>query len=69
MQSPKGIVTALAFGIVVGLGCAGSKRKTQDPGQCMSECEQQECGYVPDALGDNSEYLECLEACESKCSG
>ena len=51
----------------VGLGaCRGGK--TTDPAACMNEC-QQTCPFTPDAIGDNDDYIECLEACQTKCSG
>lgn len=61
-----GVVTV---GAVLGLAlgaCKGSK--TVSPGACMNECEQT-CPFTPDGQGDNDDYIECLEACQSKCSG
>jgi hypothetical protein len=71
MQASRIIVTvscALTLGAAVSSGCAGSKRDTRDPAACMRSCEQERCEYVPDGLGDNSEYLDCLEACEQHCA-
>jgi hypothetical protein len=58
----------LAAGVVLGLapGCAGKGKGSRNPAQCMSRCEQDECGYDPNEAG-NDEYLACLEACESRC--
>jgi hypothetical protein len=71
MRAPKIMTTlrwtlAAALGVAIGIGCAG-KKASKDPAACMRKCEA-ECPYVPDGLGDNEEYLECLEACETKCS-
>ena len=58
------LLGAALLGLVFG-ACKGGK--TTDPAACMSACEQ-ECPYVPDAA-DNEDYLECLEACQTKCTG
>ncbi len=58
------LATLLGFAI----GCAGKRGDSKAPGQaCLEKCEQKECGYVPDNLGDNTEYLECVDACVEKC--
>lgn len=60
--------TVLALGVTSGLACAGKRRGSQSPAECMQSCEQERCEYTPDAIGDNTEYLECLESCEDKCN-
>lgn len=56
-------------GAALGLSgaCAGKGKRSQNPQECMSSCEQDKCGYDPNALG-NDEYLECLDACQDECS-
>jgi hypothetical protein len=71
MRAPKlstvlGLSLCLTLGIT--LGCAGKKKGSESPAVCMQTCES-ECPYVPDGVGDNDEYLECLEACEAQCGG
>jgi hypothetical protein len=63
------VACGAALGLVVSAGCAGSKRKSRDPAACMHSCEQERCDYVPDGLGDNSAYLDCLGDCEQRCGG
>lgn len=59
----------IVLGVCAGLAFSACKGgKTTDPAACMNECEQT-CPYTPDSVGDNEDYLECLEACQSKCSG
>jgi hypothetical protein len=73
MRRFDGIVAGVAWGTLLGLvaamGCAGSKRQSRDPAKCMHSCEQERCNYVPDGLGDNTEYLDCLGDCERRCGG
>jgi hypothetical protein len=57
------IVCAALAGLT--LGCRG--KKPASPAECMQQCEQG-CPYRPDGVGDNEDYLECLEACEQKCA-
>lgn len=62
-------IGVLALGIGIGLGLAACKGKNStDPMACMNACEQ-ECPYKPDGVGDNEDYLECVEACSAKCGG
>ena len=64
----RGRVAILALGASLGLTLAACKgKKSTDPMACMNECEQ-ECPYTPDSVGDNEDYLECVEACSAKCS-
>lgn len=60
----------LLVGIVLGLGgsCAGKGKGSRNPQECMNRCEQQQCSYDPNEVG-NDEYLDCLDACQDKCSG
>lgn|GEM_PF-1986068 len=59
----------LALGAGIGLSLAACKgKKSTDPMACMNACEQ-ECPYTPDSVGDNEDYLECVEACSAKCGG
>ena len=66
------IGTLLTLGLGLGLGAAAAAgckgKKTKDPAVCMNECEA-ECPYVPDSQGGNDEYIECVEACTTQCSG
>jgi hypothetical protein len=62
------VATAIACALGVAVGCAGKRKGTQEPGACMRACEQEECAYKADPLGDNEVYYECLEVCEGKCS-
>ena len=61
-------VVGLALAMGVALGCAGRSKGANSPGECLSKCDQEQCEYVANSLGDNDEYLECLEACEDKCN-
>ncbi|MEM9460782.1 MAG: hypothetical protein AAGF11_41850 [Myxococcota bacterium] len=54
------------LGVTVG-ACAGKRKNSRSPQECMSQCEQEQCGYDPNAIG-NDEYLECLDACQDQCS-
>jgi hypothetical protein len=65
---PLFIGLGLVAGLVLALapGCAGKGKGSRNPEACMSECEQQKCGYDPNEVG-NDEYLECLDACEDHC--
>ncbi len=62
-----GGIVAVGFAIGLASGCAGKKKGTQSPAECMTECEQEQCAYHADASG-NDEYLECLDACQDSCS-
>jgi hypothetical protein len=57
---------ALALGVVI--GCAGKGKGSKSPEDCLRQCDQDHCQFVADSVGDNAEYLECLQACEAKCS-
>ncbi len=64
----RGFAFVAAFGVALGLGAGACKGgKTVSPAECMNQCEQT-CPFSPDGQGDNDEYLECLEACQTKCS-
>jgi hypothetical protein len=63
------VALGVALGLLLGAGCAGSKRKPRDPEACMHACEQERCEYVPDGLGDNTPYIDCLRDCEKRCGG
>lgn len=69
MRRLRGIAICTTVVVAAAVGCAGSKRQSRDPAACMSACEQERCNYVPDGLGDNTAYLECLGDCESRCGG
>ena len=60
------VVFGLALGVA--LGCAGRSNRSKSPEACMSTCDQEQCQFEADGLGDNDDYIECLEACEDKCS-
>ena len=62
-----GALAGLVLGLGVAFGCAGKKKGTQTPEQCMSSCEQDKCSYNANAVG-NDEYLECLEVCQDECA-
>ncbi|MEM7155921.1 MAG: hypothetical protein AAF799_23925 [Myxococcota bacterium] len=62
-----GALVGVLVGMAVAMGCAGKKKGTQTPEQCMNSCEQETCSYNANAVG-NDEYLECLEACQDDCS-
>ena len=62
-RRPGLVALAAALGVALG-ACRGGK--TTDPAACMTQCEQ-ECPYSPDGVGDNDEYMECLEACQGRC--
>lgn len=59
----------LLVGVALGTSpaCAGKGKGSRNPEQCMSNCEQEKCAFMPDQLS-NDEYLECLEACQDNCS-
>jgi len=59
------ITLGLGLGLTLG-ACTG--RNTVTPEQCLRDCEQT-CPYTPDGVGDNDDYIECVEACHAKCSG
>lgn len=61
------VVIGLLTGLGISLGCAGKGKRSRSPEECMSRCEQEQCGYDPYTT-DNDEYLECLEACQDGCS-
>lgn len=63
----KVAVILVGFAAGLSLGCAGKARGSKSPAECMSACDQEQCQYRADGLGDNDAYLECLEACEDKC--
>lgn len=60
-----GIALGLSLGVTMG-ACKG--KNTVSPDQCLRDCEQT-CPYTPDGLGDNDDYMACVEACADKCSG
>jgi len=41
---------------------------TRSPADCMRTCDQKNCQYKADGLGDNTAYLECLRKCEQRCN-
>ncbi|MEX1362784.1 MAG: hypothetical protein AB1Z98_06635 [Nannocystaceae bacterium] len=62
-----GLLVGLAVGLALSLGCAGKRKGSRSPEQCMTHCEQEQCAYDPYST-DNDEYLECLEACQDDCA-
>jgi hypothetical protein len=58
----------LALVLGVAIGCAGRTKGSKSPEECLRSCDQEQCEYVANNLGDNDDYLECLEACEDKCA-
>lgn len=46
--------------------CRGGASRS--PADCMRNCDQKQCQYKADSLGDNGPYLECLRSCEQRCS-
>ncbi len=63
---------AWILGVVVALGvtwgCAKNSKGSKNPQECMRTCDQEQCEFHASSVGDNGEYLECLEACEDRCS-
>jgi len=59
-----------AFGLALGIavGCAGKRGASSNPAECMRQCDQDQCSFKAQGVGDNAEYLECLEACEQECN-
>lgn len=63
------VLMGALMGVGLGLSgaCAGKGKGSKNPEQCMSACEQEQCAYDANSVG-NDEYLECLDACQGKCS-
>lgn len=63
------VAVLLGAGLLGGTvgACAGKRKASRTPQECMNQCEQEQCGYDPNAIG-NDEYLECLDACQDQCS-
>ena len=59
----------LAVGVGLALGCTKKGKGTEDPGACLRACEAEQCEYDANSMGDNDQYLECLEVCQTKCGG
>ncbi len=59
-----GVVVA----VVLASSCAKKGRGTQDPNACMRQCDQEECEYRASGVGDNEDYLQCLQGCQKRCS-
>lgn len=68
-QRGRSVLLGLLIGALVGGGgaCAGKGKGSRNPEACMMTCEEEKCGYDPNAIG-NDEYLACLDKCASKCS-
>jgi hypothetical protein len=60
-----GLLAGLA--LATAPACAGKGKGSRSPEECMQTCETDTCAYDPNEAG-NDEYLECLDACEDKCS-
>ncbi|MCX4241874.1 hypothetical protein [Paraliomyxa miuraensis] len=61
-----GLGLLAGFVLALAPACAGKGKGSRNPEECMKRCEEDVCGYDPNAWG-NDEYLECLDGCESKC--
>lgn len=57
-------------GLVLGIAvaCAGKRGASKNPEQCMRACDQDNCSYKAQSVGDNADYLDCLRACEQECN-
>lgn len=62
-----GLGLAAGFALAMAPACAGKRKSSRNPEECMRSCEQDQCAYDPNAVG-NDAYLECLDACEDECS-
>lgn len=62
------LLLASALGLAAGATGACKGKKTTDPAVCMNQCES-ECPYKPDSQGGNDDYIECVEACTTQCTG
>jgi hypothetical protein len=65
----QAVLCAVGLALGIAAGCAGKRRASQDPNQCMRNCDQEKCTYQASGSGDNAEYLDCLDACEKECGG